>query len=312
MDPVGVEETGDVRAGTRWLLVAFAVLTLLAVLQLLLLADVADRYWAWTIRTELTAAFLGAAYGGGFVLSVVALRQPDWSRIRLPVLTVAAFTWLTGAATLIHLHRLHLLTGGPFARVVAWVWLVVYLVVPVASVVAVARQERRRVRSLPVLRPMPDGLTAALAIEGALFLAAGVLLFAGGMTVHHDEPRSAAAFWPWELTPLSCQIIGAWLIALGVAAALAIVQGDVGRQLVAATTYTAFGVFQFVAVTWYWPQLDRHDAWLWVYLAFLAAVVLTGALGVRAARSGPAPGPGADDRAGGRPAATATGGRQES
>jgi hypothetical protein len=311
MDPVGAEDAGDagdVRAGTRWLLVAFAVLTLLAVLQLLLLADVADRYWAWTIRTELTAAFLGAAYGGGFVLSVVALRQPDWSRIRLPVITVAAFTWLTGLATLVHLHRLHLVDGWPFARVVAWVWLAVYLVVPVACLVVVARQERRRVRELPVLRPMPDGLTAALAIEGAMFFAAGVLLFAGGMTVHHDEPRSAAAFWPWELTPLSAQIIGAWLVALGVAAALAIVQGDVGRQLVAATTYTAFGVFEVVAVAWYWPQLNRHDAWLWAYLTFLAAVVVTGVLGIRAAR---APGTAGDDSDSGRPAVTTTGGRPE-
>ncbi|MGY1802407.1 hypothetical protein ACI78T_03900 [Blastococcus sp. SYSU D00922] len=310
MDPVEAEQPGDVRTGTRWLLVAFTVLTLLAVLQLLLLADVADRYWAWTIRTELTAAFLGAAYGGGFVLSVVALRQREWNRIRLPVITVAAFTWLTAVATLIHLHRLHLVDGGPVARVVAWVWLAVYLVVPVACLLVVLAQERRRVR-VPALRPMSDGLTVALAVEGAMFFAAGVLLFAGGMTVHHDEPRSAAAFWPWELTPLSAQVIGAWLIALGVAAALALVQGDVGRQLVAATTYTAFGVFEFVAVAWYWPQLNRHDAWLWVYLTFLAAVVLTGALGVRAARRGaaggadaaPAPTPRTTTTAGGRPAA---------
>lgn len=299
MDPVEGERPGEVRAGTRRLLVAFAVLTLLAVLQLLLLADVADRYWAWTIRTELTAAFLGAAYGGGFVLSVVALQQRDWSRIRLPVMTVAAFTWLTGTATLIHLHRLHLFDGGPFARVVAWVWVAVYVVVPVACVLVVVAQERRRVR-VPVLRALPDGLTVALAVEGAMFFAAGVLLFAGGMTVHHDEPRSAATFWPWELTPLSAQIIGAWLIALGVAAALAIVQGDVGRQLVAATTYTAFGLFEFVAVAWYWPQLNRHDAWLWAYLTFLTAVVVTGAIGVRAARGA------AGDRAGAEPAPRTT------
>jgi hypothetical protein len=311
MDPVGAEETGDVRAGTRWLLVAFAVLTLLAVLQLLLLADVADRYWAWTIRTELTAAFLGAAYGGGFVLSVVALRQPDWSRIRLPVLTVTAFTWLTGAATLIHLHRLHLVDGWPFARVVAWVWLAVYLVVPVACLVVVVRQERRRVRHPRVLRHMPDALIAALAVEGAVFFAAGVLLFAGGMTVHHDEPRSAAAFWPWELTPLSAQIIGAWLIALGVAAGLAIVQGDVGRQLVAATTYTAFGVFEVVAIAWYWPQLNRHDAWLWAWLTFLGAVVVTGALGVRVVRAAGAAGPAVDAGDGGRAPVAASGGRPD-
>ncbi len=307
MDPVEAERRGDVRVGTRRLLIAFAVLTLLAVLQLLLLADVADRYWAWTIRTELTAAFLGAAYGGGFVLSVVALRQREWSRIRLPVLTVTVFTWLTAAATFIHLHRLHLTSGGPVARVVAWVWLAVYVVVPVVGVLVVRRQERRRVRAEPVLRPLSDALTVALAIEGALFLAAGVLLFGGGWSVHHSEPRSAAAFWPWALTPLSAQIIGAWLIALSVAAALAIVQGDVGRQLVAATTYTAFGVFEFVAVTWYWPQLNRHDAWLWAYLAFLAAVVLTGALGIRAARRhGRVP---RDDGVAGRPSPASSGGR---
>src|SRR3712207_1481506 len=137
--------------GTRWLLVAFSVLTLLAVFQLLVLADVADRFWAWTIRTELTAAFLGAAYGGGFVLAVVSLRQRRWSRIRLPVVTVTAFTWLTAVATVIHLHRLHLASGGPFARVAAWVWLAVYLVIPLVCLVVVARQERRRGPDGPVL-----------------------------------------------------------------------------------------------------------------------------------------------------------------
>ena len=59
-DSSDIQSAGDVRAGTRWLLVAFAVLTLLGVTELLLLADVADRYWAWTIQTEATAAFLGS------------------------------------------------------------------------------------------------------------------------------------------------------------------------------------------------------------------------------------------------------------
>ena len=59
------------------------MLTLLAVNQLFVLADVADRFWAWTIHTEMTAAFIGAAYAAGFVLSVLALRQDRWSRIRI-------------------------------------------------------------------------------------------------------------------------------------------------------------------------------------------------------------------------------------
>ncbi len=285
-----------VLTGTRWLLVAFTTLTALAVFQLLVLADVADRYWAWTIETELTAAFLGAAYGAGFVLAVASLRQPDWSRIRVPVLTVTVFTALTAVATGIHLHRLHLVDGGPFARVAAWVWLGVYLVVPLACLLVVAREERRRRPSGAVRRPMPDWLTVVLTVEGAVMFTAGVVLFAGGTTVHHQvEPEPAANFWPWELTPLSAQIVGSWHIALAVAAALAIRQGDLGRLFVSGVTYTAFGVFQFVAVAWYWPQISRHDARLWIYFFFLVAIVLTGLYGWRAAR-GEAPGEDAAER----------------
>jgi hypothetical protein len=296
---------GEVRAGTRWLLVAFAVLTLLGVIQLLVLSDVADRLWAWTIRTELTAAFLGAAYGAGFVLAVFSLKQDDWRRIRVPIITVTVFTWLTAAATVIHLHRLHMVDGPLFPRAVAWIWVAVYLVIPLACLAVVVRQERSRGRPEAVLQPMPEWLTVALAIEGAVLGMAGVVLFVSGSTVHHDEPRLAAGFWPWELMPLSSQVIGAWLIALGLAAALAIRQGDLSRLLVSAVTYTAFGVFQFVAVIWYWPQLRRDDVWLWGYLVLLAAIVLTGAYGWWAARRAPA-----DDGAGRaaearRPATTA-------
>jgi hypothetical protein len=273
-----VPATSGILAGTRWLLRAFAVLTLLAVLQLLLLADVADRYWAWTIRTELTAAFLGAAYAAGCALSLTALRQREWSAVRIPVLTVTAFTWLTAVPTLVHLHRLHLVTGEPFARAVSWVWLAVYLVIPVASVVVVARQERRRDSPGAVLRPMPVWLTVVLAAEGAVLALAGVVLYTGGMAQHHHEP-SSARFWPWALLPLSAQVVGAWLIALALATALAIHLRDLGELLVASVTYTAFGAFQLVAVIWHWPQLGRHDGWLWGYLAMLVAAVLTGGYG---------------------------------
>jgi uncharacterized integral membrane protein len=280
---VDVPAANEVRAGTRWLLTAFAVLTLLAVLQLLLLSDVADQYWAWSIRTELTAAFLGAAYGAGCVLSFAALREHDWRSIRVPLLTVTAFTWLTAVPTLIHLHRLHLVTGGPVARAVAWVWLAVYLVIPIVCVVVVVRQElTRRARggggTDVVLRPMPLWLTMVLAAEGTVLACAGVVLYVSGMTVHHHEPTDAR-FWPWALMPLSAQVVGAWLIALALATALAVHQRDLSRLRVAGMTYTAFGAFQVVAVAWYWPQLDRHGPGLWGYLVVLAAMIATGGYG---------------------------------
>src|SRR3954465_1004399 len=98
----------DVQTGTRLLLSAFVGLTLLAVLALLVFSGRADVDFAWSIRLEISAAFLGAAFAAGCVLSALSLRQKRWSLIRVPVATVAVFTAITSTATLVHHHRLHL------------------------------------------------------------------------------------------------------------------------------------------------------------------------------------------------------------
>lgn len=282
------DRTDDVRAGTRWLLVAFAVLTLLAVNQLFVLADVADRFWAWTIHTEMSAAFIGAAYAAGFVLSVLALQQERWSRIRVPLITVTVFTVLTAVATLVHAHRLNLRSGGLVAEAAAWTWLGVYVVIPIACSVVVVRQEfgwrRGRTERRRPVRPMPGWLAVVLADEGVVLLGAGSLLFVGSMTVHRHE-AAMTMFWPWPITPLSGMVIGAWLIAFAVAAALAIQEGDLDTLVVSSVTYTVFGVLELVALIWHWPQVYDTSPWLWGYLAVLVAVTGTGGYGWWAARA---------------------------
>jgi hypothetical protein len=89
-----------VQPGTRRVLVAFVAFTVLATIALLTRAEDTDRYFAWHITAPSTAAFLGAGYAAGLVLSVLALRQQRWSRIRVPVVTVTAFAVLTLVATL--------------------------------------------------------------------------------------------------------------------------------------------------------------------------------------------------------------------
>jgi hypothetical protein len=275
----------DVRTGTRRLLVAFAVLTALAVSQLFVLADVTDRYWVWVIHTELTAAFLGAAYAAGLVLSLLSLRERSWERIRIPLITVAAFTVLTSVATLVHNHKLLLTSGGPVARVAAGVWLAIYLAIPVLCLLVVYRQERRRQRPGRARLPMPDWLTVALAAEGAVLLTAGAMLFAAGLTVHHHT-MPMAGFWPWDIMPLSAQVIGSWLVAIALAAVLSIGDGDLSRLRIPAVTYTVFGALQLVAVVWYRPFVEADDPWLWGYVGLLLAMTATGAYGWRAAVGG--------------------------
>lgn len=135
------------------------------------------------------------------MLSVLSLRQKQWSRVRVPVLTVSAFTAFTLAATLNHVHRLHLWEGSAPARSAAWLWLVIYLVVPFGCLAVVARQEHGLKRPRAVDLPMPGWLVALVAAQGAALFAAGAVLFFSNLTVPH-EVTPVTHFWPWALTPL--------------------------------------------------------------------------------------------------------------
>src|SRR4051812_42761538 len=203
-----------VLAGTRLLLSTFAVLTALATYQLLVHAADTEHYFAWTIQTQLSAGFLGAAFASGCVLSVLALRQDRWSGIRVALVTVTAYTVVALVATLIHHHRLHLWDGGLVPRAVAWFWLAVYLVIPFACMLVVRRQGIRRAEAEPILRPLPDWLVVLLAVEGAVLVAAGGVGFGGGVTVH-PEGLGLTGLLPWHPTPPRAGVRGARVAPVG-------------------------------------------------------------------------------------------------
>jgi hypothetical protein len=267
---------------TRKVLIAFAVLTLLATNQLLVVGSFTDRYFAWTISLRATAAFLGAAYAAGFVLSVLALRQDRWRDVRVPLVTVTVFTMLTLVPTIVHLHVVHLWDGGWGTRVAAWVWLTIYILVPVACTAVVLLQWRRPAVPTTVARPMPRWLIGVLVVQGLILLGVGGAMFLGAARVHH-LPTGAMSFWPWPLMPLGAQVIGAWLLALAVAVALVIWQRDLDRLLVPAVTYAAFGLFQLLVALRYWSQIRPDYAWGWAYLGVLASIAAVGLYGCWAA-----------------------------
>ena len=273
---------GGILIPTRRVFVAFAALTLLATYQLVVVGAFTDRYFAWTISVRPTSAFLGAAYAAGFVLAVLALRRDRWRDVRVAMITVTVFTVLTLIPTLIHLHIFHLMDGGGVARLAAWFWLAIYLAIPVACLTVVAKQERQPRGRDEVRRPMPRWLTGLLAVQGGTLFVVGAVLFLGGAKVHH-LPEGAMGFWPWRLTPLGAQVIGAWLLALAVAAALVIWERDLTRLLVPAATYAAFGVFQLLVFLRYSGQVRPDYQWGWVYGAVLAFIAMTGAYGCWAA-----------------------------
>jgi hypothetical protein len=257
----------------RVLLGVFSVLTALATVALFVLAEQTDRTFAWTIQPALTAAFLGAGYAAGFVLVVLSLRERHWAHVRVPVGTVLVFVVVTLAASLLHLDKFHLDPdeAGTVAVGAGWFWLAVYVILPVGMLAALWLQERAPGADPPKRAPVPRALSAALVVESVVLTVVGAVLFVA--------PGTATDLWPWPLTPLTARVVAAWLVAFGLATALAAVAGDLRRLRTAAIAYTVFGVAVAVAVARFAGTVAWGDPAAWAFAATTVAVIATGAAG---------------------------------
>ena len=262
-DPVGtarvkVEQHGGARTGVkrltkpmRRLLYVAAALVLLAGLDLSVLTDHTDRYFAWTVTPGLTAAFLGAG----------DLEQADKDRAtaeaRIAAPAVLVFTALTLAVTILHRSRFHFDSLHPVARLWAWAWLAIYVLVPVIMIVVLAGQARAPGGDPPRRRPVPVWATTILAAQGTVLLVLGSALLM--------SPGRAASWWPWMLTPLTGRAIGAWQVGVGIAAAHAILERELDRLRPAAAAAAVLGALQLVALARYRSDVNWHGPAGWVY-----------------------------------------------
>jgi len=97
----------------------FAALALIAGVLLFVLSEDTDRFFSWTIKPPLTAAFLGASYWAACILITWAARQHLWVRARATMPPVLVIAVLLLIATLIHLDRFHM------DSIFGWFWLIV-------------------------------------------------------------------------------------------------------------------------------------------------------------------------------------------
>lgn len=269
------EASDGLQGPTRLLLVAFVVLTLVATNQLFVLARHTATLFSWTIQPPLSAAFLGASYAAGSLLSVLALRSRTWRDARVPLVTVLVFAVLTLLATLLHLDRFHFAAPGLVARAAAWIWLGVYVVVPVALLVVVLRQDRAAPRRAPTRPALPRWLLGLLGLQGVVLGVVAVALLVA--------PARTAGWWPWTLTPLTARMIAAWLAALAVAALLSLRTPDVARVTIPAAAYVLFALLQLLALLLYGEAFAWGTARAAVYLGALVVSLTTGAAGLAVA-----------------------------
>ena len=143
----------------RRLLLAGTVLVLAAGLDLFILTEHTDEFFAWTIASPLTAAFLGAGYLAAACLDGMSARERLWAVARVPLPAVLVFTTTTFIVTLVHLDVFHM------DSFFGWAWLVTYGLLP-PSVLAVLVHQRRSGGGDPPRRaPLPTWLRLVTAVR---------------------------------------------------------------------------------------------------------------------------------------------------
>jgi len=249
--------------GMRWFLRAGALLAIIAGTQLTLLTEHTDLYFFWTIDSPITAAFLGATFSAASLLALVASRQELFVRAVLAVPAVGLVSTLLLIATLQHLEA--------FDHPISPIWIEVYVFLPPAIVFFLAQQlavPGRDPRSQTALPPwmrlvLGAQALAMISVGGALFVAAG----------------DVGSLWPWPLTELTSQAVGAWLIGIGATAATIAWRDDGEDVYNAALAYLALGGLAVAGLIRYGGDVSWDEAAAPAYLALVSSWIVVGAAG---------------------------------
>jgi len=247
-----------------WLNFATAV-EIVAVLQLYFFSTSTDKYFAWTIAVPLTAAFLGAGFGAGFILVFLYRNETLWANARVALPGVLVFTLLTLLATFIHFDKFHIVSSTlPTAVFFSWVWLIIYSAAPIVQAIAIWQQTRAAGGDPPRQHPLPAWLKIALGSHVAIMLLVGIPLFLA--------PAVVSPLWPWALTLLTARAVSAWVIGIGVILGHALWENEWSRIRGGALAYAVYSAMQIIALFRFPDQIIFGPSF-WMYIAILVSGV---------------------------------------
>jgi hypothetical protein len=160
--------------------------------------------FAWTIKPQMTAMMLGAAYLGGVYFFLRAASTPSWHRVQAGFPPVATFATLLGLTTILHWDRFN------HAHIAFITWTALYFTTPFLVAAVWFRNRSRDPQIAEIGDPLiPSAVATAMVAVGVAVLACGVFLFL--------RPDVAIQVWPWTLTPLTARVIAAMFALAGVA-----------------------------------------------------------------------------------------------
>lgn len=245
-------------------------LLFIAGVQLFVLTEQTETYFAWTFAAPFSAAFMGVGYWAAMLHAYNGARSRDWAYVRTSMAAALTATSLLTVTTFLHLDKFHL--GSPLllTRFVTWVWIAVYIFVPPILAIAWIIQSRLPAAQARGLNPLPAWMRGGFVLLSAFALPAGVSLFLA--------PDALSNLWPWAVSPLAARAVASWLSAFGVACISLAIENDIQHGVGTCSSLFAFCVLQLIVVARYVSAIDWGKPLAIPYILFLLlGLIITGA-----------------------------------
>src|SRR5215471_2069316 len=191
-----------VLSATRWLSVAIIPFLIVAFAVLYPFPGDTGRLFAWPVKPTLTPMVLASVYLGGAYFFFRAATASHWHTVKGGFVPVGTFATLMGVATILHWDKFS------HSHVAFWLWAGLYFTTPFLVFWVWWANRRQDVPATSAEVLIPVGASRTIALLGALSGLTALFLFL--------LPGRAIAVWPWPLTPLTAQVMGA-IFALGIA-----------------------------------------------------------------------------------------------
>jgi len=256
----------------RALLYIGSFLVFIAGVQLFVLTEHTEVYFAWTIPSHLSAATLGAFYWGTMVFGFLSARETLWARARGAVPAVIAFTTITLAVTLLHLDDFRFNSTSLITVAATWMWFLIYTIEPPALIILFILQLRQPGGEPVRTHLLPIWFRIVLVLQGLFAIGQAIaLLF---------MPQIIVPLWPWTLTEYTTGALSAWFFAIGVIAIQAAWENDWYRIKITMISYVIFSILEFIAVGRYSAEIRWFTSSEINYLLFLLSFLGIGTFGL--------------------------------
>ena len=246
---------------TRWV-AAFIIPWLAAAFVVLYgVPDQTTRYFAWTIRPEMTPIIMGAGYGAGVYFFYRVYRADAWHAVAPVFLGITAFTWLMAAATALHWGNFN---HGHYTFAL---WVFLYALTPLLVPAIWLLNGRTGAEGVA------DGVVEVPRLVRVAGGTLGVAVTLGGIA-YFVRPGLMIEVWPWGVSPLTARILAGWFTLFGVVnVAVALDSRWSGARVLVQSQIIGFGLV-LVGALRVWDDFDTENVLTWVVVGGMAIYLL--------------------------------------